>query len=192
MDPHFKSGGKVLIALFVSFVSARHFYDFEMWLLAYGRREHPVGKKRRRASSSQHEGTKESFNRPVHSSPGLRVMGFSIAAPSTQSICLYSSSPRSIRALDFLSHGFQTTVLRKRMRRVQQQSYIFIASEIYVRENKMKFTWSLPTSGSPSLCMMNVRFLSWSKIAISDELRYTRSTWERYEDPGRSTIDQFI
>lgn len=61
----------------------------------------------------QVEGTTESSKRPIHSSPGFKVIGFSIAAPSTQSICLYSSSPKSATALDFFSQGFQTTMQYK-------------------------------------------------------------------------------
>lgn len=52
----------------------------------------------------------ESSTRPVHSSPGFNVTGFSITAPSTHSICLYSSSLKSTIDFDFFSHGFHTTV----------------------------------------------------------------------------------
>ena len=62
-------------------------------------------------STADHEhGRTESSKRPVHSSPGLKVIDFSTAAPSTHSICLYSSSPKSTMDLDFLSQGFQTTM----------------------------------------------------------------------------------
>ena len=63
-------------------------------------------------NSGQVEGMTEISSLPVHSSPGLKVIGFSIAAPSTHSICLYSSSPKSTKALAFLSHGFHTTALK--------------------------------------------------------------------------------
>lgn len=61
---------------------------------------------------SYEEGTTESTNRPVHSSPGFKVIGFSTAAPSMQSIFLYSSSPKSAMDLDFFSQGFQTPVCK--------------------------------------------------------------------------------
>lgn len=57
------------------------------------------------------EAVTDSSTLPVHSSPGFRVICFSIAAASTHSMCLYSSSPKSAIALDFLSHGFQTTAI---------------------------------------------------------------------------------
>lgn len=64
-----------------------------------------------RCSLQKLEGTTESCNRPVHSSPGFKVTGFSIAAPSTQTICLYSSSPMSAIDFDFFSQGFHTAEL---------------------------------------------------------------------------------
>lgn len=70
----------------------------------------PRSENRRQLLIDQLEGTTDSSNRPVHSSPGLKEIGFSIAAASTQSICLYSSSPKSTIAFAFFSHGFHTTV----------------------------------------------------------------------------------
>ena len=46
---------------------------------------------------------------PVHSCRGFRVIALSTAAASTQSICLYSSSPKSTIVFDLFSHGFRTT-----------------------------------------------------------------------------------
>lgn len=53
--------------------------------------------------------TAVNISRPVHSSPGFNVIGLSTAAPSTHSMLLYSSSPKSAIVFDFFSHGFHTT-----------------------------------------------------------------------------------
>jgi len=130
--------------------------------------------------SYQVEGTTERSKRPVHSSPGFNVIGFSIAAPSTHTICLYSSSPKSTIALDFFSHGFQTTM----------QHQTWLVSPVTLR-TKISLTYqhhspfhlevqgTIPTSGSPSFLMTIVCFFSWSRTAtpLPPESRYTRSTW---------------
>lgn len=119
--------------------------------------------------SYQVEGTTERSKRPVHSSPGFNVIGFSIAAPSTHTICLYSSSPKSIIALDFFSHGFQTTM--------QNQTWL-VSPYQHHSPFHLEMQGTIPTSGSPSFLMTIVCFFSWSRTAtpLLPESRYTRST----------------
>ena len=109
----------------------------------------------------QPECTTESSSLPVHSSPGFSVICFSIAAPSTQSICLYSSSPKSTMDLDFFSHGFQTTIYKqmiksvvsKKVRTCHEHTLLLL---IWRLRNKLTDIWKsfLSYSECPLLLMI--------------------------------------